>query len=118
MLERLDVRMVYPGHGRAFSDAKSAIMRTRKRLQGFLGDRKRIGDDLLKKIIVYTLMMRRSASEATFFNDLMATPWFTETVNHYFDKEYQRKFDNIMAGLFHRGIVRSKDGSLFATINP
>lgn len=118
LLERLDVRMVYPGHGSPFADFKAAIDRTRKRLLGFLGNRKRIGNNLLKKIIVYTLMMTRSANEATFFDDLMATPWFPETVDHYFGKEYRRKFDQTMTDFLHRGIVKRKDGSLITTVKP
>ncbi len=118
LIERLDVRMVYPGHGRPFSDVRSAIVQSRKRLQGFLADRKRIGNNLLKKIIVYTLMMRGSASEATFFDDLMATPWFSETVDHYFNREYRHKFDDILVDFFHRGIVKRKNGLLFTTVKP
>lgn len=118
LLEQLDVRMVYPGHGRPFSDFKSAIARTRKRLQGFLVNRKRIGNDLIKKILVYTLMMRRSANEATFFDDLMATPWYPETVDHYFNKEYRRKFNDIMNDFLHRGIVKCNNGTLFTTVKP
>jgi glyoxylase-like metal-dependent hydrolase (beta-lactamase superfamily II) len=116
LLERLDVRMVYPGHGRPFSDVESAIARTRKRLQGFLANRKRIGNDLLKKIIVYTLMMKHPVNEGTFFDYLMATPWFPETVDHYFGKQHRRKFDDIMADFFRRGIVKRKDGTIFTTV--
>jgi len=116
LLERLDVRMVYPGHGRPFSDVGAAIARTRKRLQGFLANRKRIGNDLLKKIIVYTLMMRHPVNEATFLDDLMATPWFPETVDHYFGNDYRRKFDDIMTDFFRRGIVKRKDGTLFTMV--
>ncbi|MEW6265819.1 MAG: MBL fold metallo-hydrolase [Thermodesulfobacteriota bacterium] len=118
LLDRLDVRMVYPGHGRPFTDMPSAIAHTRQRLHGFLGDRKRIGHDLLKKIIIYTLMMKRSAGEADFFDDLMSTPWFPETVDHYFNHEYRRKYDGVMADFFNRGIVRRKDGRLFTTVKP
>jgi len=97
---------------------QSAIAKTRKRLIGFLGNRKRIGNDLLKKIIVYTLMMKRSAGEANFFDDLMSTPWYTETVAHYFNHEFRRKFDDIMGDFFHRGIVKCKDGLIFTTVKP
>jgi len=118
LLDRLDVRIVCPGHGRPFADMQSAIAKTRKRLIGFLGNRKRIGNDLLKKIIVYTLMMKRSAGEANFFDDLMSTPWYTETVAHYFNHEFRRKFDDIMGDFFHCGIVKCKDGLIFTTVKP
>jgi glyoxylase-like metal-dependent hydrolase (beta-lactamase superfamily II) len=75
-LERLEVKTVYPGHEKPFSDAASAIANTRRRLKSFLEDPKRIGNDLLKKIIVFTLMMKRGTDEATFFDGLMETIWF------------------------------------------
>ncbi|MCA1959601.1 MAG: MBL fold metallo-hydrolase [Desulfomonile sp.] len=118
LLDSLEVRIVYPGHGRPFKDMHSAVSKTRKRLLSFLGNRKRIGNDLLKKIIVYTLMMKRSVSEADFFDYLMSTPWFEETVAHYFNCEYRRKFDDIMGDFLGRGIVKRKDGLLFTTVKP
>lgn len=117
-LEELPVRMVYPGHGKPFPDMQSAIARAKKRLHAFMQDRTRIGTDLLKKIIVYTLMMKRQVREATFFDYLMATPWFPETVNLYFDGDYRRKYDDIMAGFFHRGIVKRQDGMIYTTVKP
>src|SRR5574341_370014 len=55
----LDVRVVYPGHGKPFGDVKAAIENSRKKISAYLDCRERIGDDLLKKIIVYTLLMER-----------------------------------------------------------
>ena len=53
-LEKLDVKVVYPGHGKPFTDMAAAIGKTRRRLKGFLENKRKIGNDLLKKIIVYT----------------------------------------------------------------
>ena len=88
-LKKLDVRVVYPGHGRPFTDLITAMRKAVSRLQGYLKDETRIGDDLLKKIIVYTLMMKRSACAETFFRNLMGTPWFVETVDMYFHGDYR-----------------------------
>lgn len=117
-LEELDVNMVYPGHGRPFSDVSGAIARTRKRLRGFLESRRKMGDDLLKKIIVYTLMMRRRVPEASFFDDLMGTIWFKETVDFYFQGDYAAAYRRIMKDFLHRGIVKQENDHLYTTVKP
>jgi len=117
-LETLDVEIVYPGHGKPFTDMSAAISRTRKRLESFIGDGKKIGNDLLKKIVVYTLMMREEVDEGSFFEDLMKTYWFRETIDLYFDGDCGRKYDSIIKGLLGRGIVKCRQGKLSTTVKP
>ncbi len=117
-IENLDVKKVYPGHGNPFSDVNSALERTRKRLRSFLENPKRMGNDLIKKIIIYTLMMKRGTDEETFFNYLMTTPWFVETVDLYFDGGYEKKYQDAMQSFLKRGIVKRKEGRIFTTIKP
>lgn len=117
-LEKLDVKTVYPGHGRPFSNMAGAISGAKRKLNGFLANPSRIGSDLIKKIIIYTLMMRKRVDEASFFEDLMQTHWFRETVEFYFDGAYRTKYDGVMKSFFQRGIVKSKNGKLYTTVKP
>jgi hydroxyacylglutathione hydrolase len=117
-IRNLDIQTVFPGHGKPFSDPIAALRKAVKRLQGYLTDRTRIGDDLLKKIIVYTLMMKRSVQADTFFQELAETRWFTETVDLYFDRDYRPKYDDVMGRLLQRGVVKNVDGWLFTTVKP
>jgi hydroxyacylglutathione hydrolase len=117
-LQALDVKMVYPGHGPAFADMHEAIGRSKKRLQGFLANRELIGQDILKKIIIYTLLMRRSVHQDEFFGLLMTTHWFKETVDLYFDAQYQTLYDQVMEEFIRRGLVRNTDGLLSTTVRP
>jgi len=117
-LEQLDVKIAYPGHGRPFTDVTDAIDRTRARLRGFLKDRNRIGEDLIKKIIIYTLMMRKRVDANTFFKDLMSAVWFRETVDLYAGGEYSVTYERIMKDFLRRGIVRANDGQLYTTVKP
>ncbi|MFH1114809.1 MAG: MBL fold metallo-hydrolase [Pseudomonadota bacterium] len=118
LLEALDVEMVYPGHGRPFADMPRAIAETRKRIESFIGDGRKMGNDLLKKIIVYTLMMKQEVDEASFFEFLRETYWFKETVDLYFDRDYKGKYDAVMKGLLGRGIVKSRGNKLVTTVKP
>lgn len=117
-IESLDVQRVYPGHGNPFSDVNTALEKARKRLRGFLENPKRVGNDLIRKIIVYTLMMKRGMEEETFFSYLMSTPWFVETVDLYFDGNYQKKYSDAMESFFKRGIAKRKNGRIFTTVKP
>lgn len=117
-LEQLDVKIAYPGHGKPFSDVTDAIARAKERLMGFLEDRNRIGQDLLKKIIIYTLMMRKRVDEASFFQDLMNTIWFRETIDLYAHGEYSVTYERIIKDFLRRGIVRVKAGQLYTTVKP
>lgn len=117
-IKSLDVAAVYPGHGRPFTDFKGAVSRAERRLKGFLDKPKRIGNDLLKKIIVYTLMMKGSTEESSFFGYLMTTPWYRETVDLYFGSSYERKYSKILEDFLSRGIVKRQNGLLFTTVKP
>jgi glyoxylase-like metal-dependent hydrolase (beta-lactamase superfamily II) len=117
-LESLDVQMVYPGHGPPFKDMRKAISKCRQRLNRFLNNRELIGRDLLKKIIIYTLMMRKTVDSDSFFENLMQTYWFKETVDLYFNKDYRMQYDTIMKDFRKRGIVKEQNGHIFTAVNP
>jgi glyoxylase-like metal-dependent hydrolase (beta-lactamase superfamily II) len=115
-LETLDVQMVYPGHGPPFRDMATALSKARKRLNHFLNQRDRLGLDLLKKIMIYTLMMRKIVDNESFFDDLMKTHWYRETVDLYFNGEYQAKYESIMQNFRKRGIVQINQDKIFTTV--
>ena len=95
-IEDLDVKTVYPGHGKPFTDFKEAVSRCKARIKKFNDDRDALGHDLLKKIIVYTLLMKGSLVENDLFPYLMGTYWFKETVDLYFNSEYEFKYHEII----------------------
>ena len=117
-LESLDVNMVYPGHGAPFRDMKRAISKSKKRIEAYMFDKDRIGDDLLKKIIVYTLLMKRIIDAETFFTYLMSTHWFKETVDLYFNSQYQLKYNEIINSFIQRDVIKNDNGHFFTTVKP
>lgn len=117
-IEALDVQTVYPGHGKPFHDMPKAIDRSRQRIDNFLRHPENIGDDVLKKIIVYTLMMKKSMPADTLFGYLMDTYWFRETVDLYFKGRYEAKYDEVINSFLSRGIIRQENGSLSTTVKP
>jgi hydroxyacylglutathione hydrolase len=117
-IEALDVQTVYPGHGRPFHDMPKAIDRSKQRIDNFLRHPENIGDDVLKKIIVYTLLMKKSMPADTLFGYLMDTYWFKETVDLYFKGQYEAKYDEVINSFLSRGIIRQENGSLSTTVKP
>ena len=117
-LESLDVEIVYPGHGIPFTDFKEAISRGKTRARDFLNHKEKTGDSLLKKITIYTLLMHRQVDEEVLFDHLMGTHWFKETIDLFFNSEYQQKYEEVMSDFLSRDIVRRKDGTLFTTVKP
>jgi glyoxylase-like metal-dependent hydrolase (beta-lactamase superfamily II) len=117
-IESLDVKKVYPGHGRPFRDIKKAILRSKEKIERYLLDRDIIGDDLIKKIVVYTLLMKKIINENDFFPYLMDTYWYKETVDYYFNNEYEMKYKQIMNTLLKRGVIKRENGNLSTTVKP
>jgi len=81
-------------------------------------NRELIGLDLLKKITIYTLLMRQPIEETAFFSYLMGTHWYKETVDLYFNGKHEIKYDNILKDFLKRGIVKRQNGSFYTTIKP
>jgi glyoxylase-like metal-dependent hydrolase (beta-lactamase superfamily II) len=117
-LADLEITTVYPGHGQPFTDVKKAISSARRRVKGMLEKRERIGDDQLKKIMIYTLLMYGSVDEARFFDQLMGTFWFRGTIDMYFNGEYEAKYDEVMTGLFKRDLVRRRGSLIYSSVKP
>ena len=117
-LEPLDVKTVYPGHGRPFTDIKKALSTSMKKIQRYMMHREEMGDDLLKKITVYTLLMKKTVKEHALFPYLMATHWFKDTVDLYFNSEYESKYNEIIHAFLSRGIIKLENGDWSTTVKP
>jgi glyoxylase-like metal-dependent hydrolase (beta-lactamase superfamily II) len=117
-LESLDVEKVYPGHGSPFTDMKGAISKSKRKARDYINHKEKTGADLLKKITIYTILMHRQVNEENFFHHLMGTYWFKETVDLFFNGEYEEKYNEMMNVFLRRNIVKRKNGELFTTVKP
>jgi len=117
-LASLDVKVTYPGHGRPFRKIKEAIEKSKKKVESYMCQREKIGENLLKRIIVYTLLMRKEIDAENFFPYLMGTLWFKETIDLYFNGEYERKYNEIIGNFMDRGIIKQKNRKMVTTVKP
>ena len=81
-------------------------------------NKEKIGNDLLKRIMIFTLLMKRAVDAEAFYSYLTDTIWFTETIDLYFNGEYHLKYNEIINGFVERGIVRHANGNLVTVVKP
>ena len=114
----LEVERVFPGHGAPFDDFNAARERATARLERFRRDPQLVGWDLVKKILVYTLLMKGRVPRATFFENLMVTNWYPDTINRYFAGDCQTVFDKVITDFDRRGIIGKVDEDWVTTVKP
>ena len=114
----LEVDTVCPGHGPVFTEFEAALRKSRKKIGEYLTDPRRVGTEVLKKITVYTVLMKQPVPVEEFFDYLMTTNWFSETVDLYFDGRYRAKYDEIIGSFLQRGILQKDQGSYTTTVRP
>jgi glyoxylase-like metal-dependent hydrolase (beta-lactamase superfamily II) len=114
----LKVDTVYPGHGRPFSDMTGAIARCRSRLRDFVSAPSRIGADVMKKIMVYTLLMHRRVEADRFFDLIREAPWFEDTVRRYFSEDSRQVYERFLSELKEKSLVMERGGVLTTSVTP
>ncbi|MBI4596117.1 MAG: MBL fold metallo-hydrolase, partial [Candidatus Tectomicrobia bacterium] len=117
-LASLDIDMVYPGHGGMFHDHRAAIEKCRRRLEEFIDHPASLGNDHLKKILIYTLLMKNGYPKDDLFPYLMRGLWFRPVVDAYFESRYWEKFDDLMEEFLERKIIYVADGYYLTSIKP
>jgi glyoxylase-like metal-dependent hydrolase (beta-lactamase superfamily II) len=117
-LQDLEVQRVYPGHGRPFSDFQSAVQKALAKTGRYLEDKGKLGRDQIRKLMVYTLLMRKQIPDYRFFQDLMDTPWFPESVDFYFQGEYRKTYRDNLEELLNKKAILRKDGFFHPGVAP
>ncbi len=114
-LAGLGARIVYPGHGGPIREVEQALEGARSRLRKYLEDPKSQGRDQIRKIIIFTLLMKGGLPAGSLFDNIMEAPWFGETVNLFFGNERPRPiFDQVVEGLIKKGAIIAEGAFLFA----
>ncbi len=114
----LDVDIVYPGHGPPFADFGGAVERCRRRIDRFLAEPEAVGADVMKKIMIYTLLMHRQVPADRFFDLIRSAPWFDMTAERYFADDRFEVFQRFFGELKERGLILEKDGVLTTPVQP
>jgi hypothetical protein len=87
-------------------------------LERFQADPSQVGWDVIKKIFVYTIMMKRRVAIDTFFDQLMQTDWFPDTVDRYFSRDYRSIYDQVITEFHQRQIIKINGHDWVTTVRP
>jgi hydroxyacylglutathione hydrolase len=117
-LDRLKLSTIYPGHGGRIDSPKEAIKKCRQRVESFLENPQRMGRDQIKKLIIYCLMMKDGFAEDAYFDYLMHTHWYPEVSDLYFQGKYREVYEDIIAELSGKQLVKRVKGKLVPTLDP
>lgn len=115
-LEKLDVKVVYPGHGSPFTKFKEAIEKSKTRLKKYIENKEAVGIDLVKKMIIFNLLMSGKVKEDLYFNKLMETHWFPDTVNMYFHGEHLKIYNQTIKYFIENKSIERVKGKIYTTI--
>lgn len=112
----LDVEKIYPGHGEIIEDPGEAVCKCREKLKYLTEDPVGLGNDHLKKILIFVLLMKRGYRSDRLYEYLLKSKWFPAVVDRYFQGRYRDKYNALMEGLLERNTVRIEDGTYYANV--
>jgi len=108
----LDVDVVIPGHGAPFTGVSAALERSLGRVEAFRGSPERAARHVLKVMLVFSLLDRRSIPLATLPDYLANVPIYREYNERYFRLAPDLLADRLVGELEKSGTVRRSSGSL------
>ncbi len=115
-IAEMDIDRIYPGHGGVIEEPAEAIRRCREKLEFLSDDPVRLGNDHLKKILIFVLLMKRGCRTDGLFDYLSKTHWYPAVVDRYFQGRYRNRYEAVMEDLLERNIVRIEDGIYYANV--
>jgi glyoxylase-like metal-dependent hydrolase (beta-lactamase superfamily II) len=105
----LDVDVVIPGHGAAFTDVAAALDRAHARLQGYEADPARIGRHCAKVMLTFALLERRRMPLADLPRYVEAVPILRDMNRRYYALQPAAYALRLVSELEQAGAVR-RDG--------
>ena len=115
-LAKLPVSLIYPGHGPMIPDGRAALEKCQARIARFLEDPKRMGQDQVRKIMLYTIMRQDPPQRKNLEAQLYGSPWFPEVCELYFKGGPKRVFERNLDYLLERKLVIETKTGLRCTL--
>jgi glyoxylase-like metal-dependent hydrolase (beta-lactamase superfamily II) len=112
MLSRLDVAVVIPGHGEAFTDYRAALERAYSRLSAFESDAMRVARHVVKVMLTFTLLDRERIPLGELASYLARVPLFVEFNARYLRRTPEALAQWLVDELCRVGAARLADGVL------
>lgn len=104
-LAGLPVTAMYPGHGAMVADGRAAIGRCLERINRFIEDPMSMIIDQVRKIMLYSLMMKGPMTAEAYGQYLASTVWFPDLCGRYFNGRVDQVFQENLKYLIERGLI-------------
>jgi hypothetical protein len=111
----LDVRVVIPGHGPPFAGVAGALERSFARVDALRGNPERIARNVLKVMLMFSLLDRESIPLATLPDYLASVPIYREYNERYFKQTAAQLADWLVGELEKSRAARRAGGLLLAS---
>ena len=106
LIERLQPRLVLPGHGQAFSDVAAALAASRQRLSAFAAAPQRHRQHAARSLVVYHLLEHRVRPRQALLDWISSTPIFLKALQCVDDPALaQQGAADILARLLSDGVL-------------
>lgn len=112
LIAGLDVRLVIPGHGPAFTDARAALERAYRRLDFLAADPVRNAQNGVKVLVKFRLLERRRVSLAELRRWMREVPLLVTSNRRYLRMDEDALADWIASQLVRAGAAGLEDGML------
>lgn len=111
LIERLNPKIVIPGHGRVFSYAPEVLARARQRLDSFVNKPSRHAQHAAKVLLKFKLLETQRQDFDEFAQWAIGTPYFTQIKDKFFaDIPAQAWIEQLSAELVAAGVAQ-RDGN-------
>ncbi|MFS2034909.1 MBL fold metallo-hydrolase [Polaromonas sp. CT11-55] len=114
LIERLNPKIVVPGHGRVFAYAPQVLARARQRLDSFVGNPGRHAHHAAKVLLKFKLLETQRQDFDAFMQWAIETPYFMQIKGKFFaDVPARAWIEQLSAELVAAGVAQ-RDGSCIA----
>lgn len=113
-IERLEPRVIIPGHGRVFADLDSALINARRRLDSWISDPEKHARHAAKVLLKFRLLELQQLPLARLIAWAIATPYFAVVhERHFADQAPGVWVEALVGDLVRSGAARHDNGIVF-----
>ncbi len=115
-LRKLDVDVIYPGHGKPIYDAETNFNNCLSRINEFIKDPFKIAYHMLSRIVIFHILRKGRIEKNEYINYLKNCIWFIEMNDLYLKTDPDILIENEIEKQKGKGIIDISDGFITANI--